>query len=149
MLWWPSTIKSSCCHSRTVILLLLCIVNLWHAGCVVPRKQSFDPRRGRGPQAENHCFQTSPGFLEVPINRNHILPLDVFSVLCNTYLKWLIYSQCTDVLPACTYVCVRVLDPLELGLQTVVSLHVGIEPGSSGKAASVLNYWALSPGPTL
>jgi len=40
------------------------------------------------------------------------------------------------------YVCVREADPLELELQTVVScpVHtVGIEAGSSGRTASVLN----------
>ena len=29
--------------------------------------------------------------------------------------------------PTCIYVCVRVADPLELELQTVVSYHVGAE----------------------
>ena len=40
----------------------------------------------------------------------------------------------------------RASDPLELELQTVVNLHVGagIEPGSSGRAASALNHWAIS-----
>jgi hypothetical protein len=34
------------------------------------------------------------------------------------------------------YVCVPVPDALELQLQIVVNCHVGIEPGSSGRAAS-------------
>jgi len=36
------------------------------------------------------------------------------------------------------YVYVRVLDPQELEFQTVVSM-LGIDSGSSGRAASVLN----------
>lgn len=45
------------------------------------------------------------------------------------------------VLPAYMSVYVRVLDPLEPELQTVVSCHVGLgtELGSSGRTASVLN----------
>lgn len=55
---------------------------------------------------------------------------------------------------ACMYVHVSVSDPLEPELQTVESCHVG--PGnwtrvlwksSSGKAASALNLWAISPVP--
>ena len=46
----------------------------------------------------------------------------------------------------------RVLDPLELGIQVVVSCHVGagnkrvwgIRPQSSGRVASVLNDLAIS-----
>ena len=44
-----------------------------------------------------------------------------------------------DVFPA-LYVCARVPDPLELELQIVVICHVGagIQPGTSGRADSVL-----------
>ena len=47
----------------------------------------------------------------------------------------------TELCYHCLYVCVGMLDPLELELQTVVSCHVlGIEPGSYGRAASALNH---------
>ena len=39
---------------------------------------------------------------------------------------------------ACMYVCVRVLGPLELELQTIVSCRV--ELGSFGRSASALNH---------
>ena len=47
------------------------------------------------------------------------------------------------------YIHVRVLDHLKLELETVVSCHVGlgIEPESSGRAASVLYHWAISSAP--
>lgn len=45
------------------------------------------------------------------------------------------------------HVCVRVSDPLKLELLTVVSCHVGTEPGSSGRAASALTCCAISPVP--
>lgn len=41
----------------------------------------------------------------------------------------------------------RTLDALETELRMVVSHHVvlGIEPGSSSRAASAPNHWAVSP----
>ena len=47
------------------------------------------------------------------------------------------------------YISVRVLDILELELQTAVSCHVGagIEPGSSRRAASALYHLGVSPAP--
>jgi hypothetical protein len=43
------------------------------------------------------------------------------------------------------YVCVIMLDPVELELEIVVSYHVGIEPRSAGSAVSALNLRAISP----
>lgn len=37
------------------------------------------------------------------------------------------------------YVCIRVLDPLELELETVPKWVLGIEPGSCGRAPSAQN----------
>lgn len=45
------------------------------------------------------------------------------------------------------YVCVIMLDPVELELEIVVSYHVGIEPRSAGSAVSALNLRAISPAP--
>jgi hypothetical protein len=47
----------------------------------------------------------------------------------------------------CHGICVKVSDPLELEPRAVMSCHVGagIEPRSSGRAASVLNHRAISP----
>lgn len=44
---------------------------------------------------------------------------------------------------------VKVSDPLELELQSVMSHRwvLGIEPGPSGRTVSVLNCWAISPAP--
>ena len=59
-----------------------------------------------------------------------------------------------DVLPACMSVHVwclrepeeRASDPLELELHLWVTIRVlGIEPGSSAKADSALNHWAILP----
>jgi hypothetical protein len=46
---------------------------------------------------------------------------------------------------------VSVLNLLELGFQAVVSRSVvlGVEPGSSGRAASALNCGAISPDPSM
>lgn len=41
---------------------------------------------------------------------------------------------------SCLYVCIRMPDPMELDLYTVVNSiwELGIEPGSSGRAASAI-----------
>lgn len=48
------------------------------------------------------------------------------------------FLMCVGV---CLHVCMKVSNPLELESQTLVSCHVvmGIEPGSCGRAVSVLN----------
>lgn len=63
--------------------------------------------------------------------------------------------MCLSVLSACMYVHMcgwcpqKALDPLGLGLQTVVSHHVGAvnKPGSSARAPSTRNCSAISPAP--
>lgn len=66
--------------------------------------------------------------------------------------------MCTSVLPAC--VCAphaflisaearRGLDPLKLEYQIVINYHMGMEPGSSAKAASSLPLSHLSSAPVL
>ena len=49
------------------------------------------------------------------------------------------YFTCIDVLSECIS-GVRVLDPLELELQIVLSCHAGIELRVSGRAADTLNH---------
>lgn len=57
------------------------------------------------------------------------------------YLKNYLILLCVHSYFAGTYVCVKVLDPLKLELQAVVSYHVsaGTGTGSPGRAVSVLN----------
>lgn len=54
------------------------------------------------------------------------------------YLKHILLNNLFLALCALVYVCVRVLNPLELTLQRVVSYHVKIEPGSPERTSSVL-----------
>lgn len=56
---------------------------------------------------------------------------------------------CTTCVPGVHEAQERVLDPLELALQTAVSCRgsAGIKPGSSGRAAGALNYRVISPAP--
>jgi hypothetical protein len=56
------------------------------------------------------------------------------------------FCQCTSCVPSAHWDQKRSLDPLELELYVVVSHHVGARDQtlSSARAASALNFWAIS-----
>lgn len=50
---------------------------------------------------------------------------------------------------ACIHICVRASGGLDLKLQTVVSWHLGPEPGSFGSTANALNHCTISAAPRI
>jgi hypothetical protein len=68
----------------------------------------------------------------------------IFSL--NYFILFYFYFLCIGVLLAHMSV-IRVSDPLELYTGMSYLWMLGVEPGSSGRAASAVNLWAISPAP--